>query len=238
QCNARDAAGSRFSAFVQNFGTAPAPYTLRLAEGLVPGRYLVESGAADETCDLFPPGTAIASVIVQKRGQGASAELLLPPGLSLVRATRLGPADLVPQRWDLAADPPSVELVQTGGVPLLRLRAHVVNAGSDPSPSTSLRIHGALLDATGAVVTLPGLTPEVLLATLGLPSLAGSSGFTVASKDLSTTLPFGEGIANLMVSGMMLQVRVEVLGSSSEADPLNNDMSAGWSLESIPIVGS
>jgi hypothetical protein len=236
QCNARDVAGTSWSAFVQNFG-APATLQLRLEEGLVPGRYLVETGAATESCDGFPAGTAIASAFVQKRGSGAALDVTLGSGLSLVRATRLGPPDLAAQRHDLAVDPPAMEVVKASGKPtLLRLRAHVVNAGADASPGSTLRLHVAVFAPDGSVLPLQDLPPELLVSETAIPPLAGSTGFGFAAHDAELSVPFSGIVVQILSMGLGLQLRAEVAGLPAESDLLNNDLSRGWTLAELPVV--
>ncbi len=238
QCNRRDPAGATWSAFVQNFGTQPVTLQLRLDEGLIPGKYRLETGPALDGCDSFPTGAATTAVDVQKRGAGASVDVTLGPGLSLVSATRLGAADLLPQRWDLAVAPPRVEIVKGPGMaPSLRVRAHIVNAGSDGSPSATVRLYASVFAPDGSLVAVPGVPPEVLLSTTNVPALAGSSGFTVAAHDVALAVPLTDLIAQILVTGLGIQVRVEVPGNAFEGDTLNNDMTAGWLLADMAVVG-
>ena len=57
-------------------------------------------------------------------------------------------------------------------------------------------------------------------------------------QDVEVLLPFTELLSSLLQAGMGIQIRAEVPASSLEADALNNDMSSGWTLESLPVVGA
>jgi len=226
--NHRDAASTAVSAFTWNFSGEPLDVRLGLDEGLVPGSYLLEVGPGETWCDGLPYG-ANASEVVQKRGAGVAADVTLPPGLSVVRATRTGAADLQPQRYDLAVDPPRVEL--DSGASQLTVRARVVNGGSDPSPPAQLQLWATVLDPAGTPVA--GAT-ETLLATHAIPSLAGSTGFTAAEKKVTTTLPLSANLATQVLAGQGLQLRAVVSADAFEADLLNNELTRAWYLDEIP----
>ncbi|HYN64947.1 MAG TPA: hypothetical protein VES36_10135, partial [Candidatus Limnocylindrales bacterium] len=225
-CNWLSYDGTAFGAFLHHLNLTPLPLDLSLDEGLVPGRYQVELGPALAKCDEFPLGSS--AVIVQKCGAGATVPLLVPPGLSLVRVTRLGPPDQPSQRWDLALDPPRMTLGSS-----LELRARVVNAGAASSPPATLRLYATLLNLEGQAIW-PGYT-KLLFSTSSVPALAGSNGYALASFDASGVLPLSTVVA-LLLTGLGLEIEAEVTADPLEWDPLNNGLSRRFYLPDLDAV--
>ncbi len=190
QCNFRDFDAGTYSAFVHNFESGTVTSTLFLDEGLVPGEYLVEHGAALETCDEFPLGGSVSSFTVQKRGRGVPVDVPFEPGLNLVRLSRQGPPDALASAYDLAVDPPFVErLVGAGGLEGFRIRARVNNLGAAASPAAVLRVKVAVMEEDGALVALPGAPAELTVHTEAVPSLPASTGWTAAEWTVTVDLP-------------------------------------------------
>jgi hypothetical protein len=234
-CNLLTYDGSAYSAFVHNFEALDVSVDLLLESGLMPGEYLVEVGAADKKCDVFPDGTTIVEQSVHKRGHGTAVPLSLPPGLSLVRITRQGPADLVPQARDLSVDPPRLEIHKLPGQPTLHFRARVANTGAVASPPATLRFHASIVLLDGSVLPLsPG--PELLIASLGVPSLPATTDYTLVEHDVELVVPLTDIAVTVLLSGLGIQLRAELVGDGLESDTLNNDLSRSFFLSDIPVV--
>jgi len=241
-CNLRDVAETRYGAFTYNFGTSPVSVELQLDEGLVPGAYRVETGPGATKCDQFLSGVTTSST-VQKRGTGVPTTVTLTPGLNLVRVTRQSGADVPAQDYDLAIDPPRMEiykhLASLGGLPAVVFKAHVVNAGSTASPPATLNLLASVLLPDGSVLPISGTTPdEFLLWSTAVPSLAGTSDFTVSAADPQLPVFFNSILATLLLGGLGIQLRAEVVADPLESDLLNNNMSRGWFLKGTPIFSN
>jgi hypothetical protein len=176
QCNARDYGSTVYGAFAHNFGATPLSATLLLDAGLTPGEYLVEWGAGVQSCDQFPVGSITTTATVQKRGVGTSVTVDLDPGLSLVRITRQGDADMAPADYDLALDTPSARLVNGATGLRLELEARAVNLGSGPSPASTLTLWATPMEPDGSLT--PG-GAEMQLGTWAVPALSGASGWSL-----------------------------------------------------------
>jgi hypothetical protein len=234
-CNLLAYDGTAYGAFVHHPGPQPLAVELVLDEGLVPGRYQVELGAAQAKCDQFPGGNS--AVIVQKRGTGARVPLLLEPGLQLVRVLRLGPPDLAAQRWDLALDPPrmSVSLPPVPQPATMSFDVRMVNAGAVGSAPATLRMYATLLKPLGEPAS-PSLT-KLLFYTGPVPALAGSSGFTLPSHNTQLPVPFGS-ISNYLLAGFGLEIRAELSAGDTEWDPLNNALSRRFYLSDLSAAAA
>jgi hypothetical protein len=191
QCNHRDTDATLYSAFVYNFEGTPTTTTCVLDEGLVPGRYEVEWGLVNGKCDLFPSGSITSKLQVQKRGVSTSLDLTLAPGLSLVRITRQGDADQPSAGYDLAVDPPVVELAAAQGKTSLRIAATVTNPARAASPPATLELYAALMAPDGSLVTGGGLPPELLIRTWQVPSLPACTGWSAPRFDGVIEFPLG-----------------------------------------------
>ncbi len=241
-CNLRDLVETMYGAFAYNFGTSPVSVELQLDEGLVPGTYLVEVGPGAAKCDQFLSGVT-SSQSVQKRGTGVKTPVLLQPGLNLVRITRQGAADAPAAGYDLAIDPPRLELYKKlssiGGLPALLFKVHVVNAGATASPPATLNLFASVLLPDGSVLPVNAATPnEFLIWSTAVPSLAGTSDYSVASTDLQLGVFMNSIATTLLLSGLGIQLRAEVIAGPSEGDRLNNEMSRGWFANGTPLFGS
>ncbi|GEM_PF-5057291 len=189
QCNYRDYDATTYSAFVYNFEASPVTSTCQLESGLVPGQYEIEWGAADGKCDLFPAGAITNTMLIEKRGNGTSAEITFAPGLSLLRIVRMGPADQPPAGYDLATDPPVIELVLARAQTAFRIGATVTNPSGSPSPAATLNLYGALMNPDGTLSTLAGQPTEFLLKSYDVPALAPSGSWSVARFNANYELP-------------------------------------------------
>jgi len=234
-CNGVDAEGTFYSAFAYHPDAGPRPVRLLLDEGLVPGRYLVEWGAASPDCDLFPNGAPDASVLVQKRGTGTAATVSLQPGLNLVRITRQGDADATPPAWDLAVDPVVVEIRDGASLDLV-VRATVGNAGAASAPPTSVDLFASAVLPDGTVLEVAGVGQEVQIASLPVAASPGTSGWSLSQLDVEWSVPFTPAVGLLLGSGLGVQVRAVVAGSTQEADRLDNEAVRAWFGDQIEIV--
>jgi hypothetical protein len=223
-CNLLAYDGSAYGAFLHNPGTAPVSLELALGEGLQPGAYLVELGAAQIKCDSFPGGSS--AVVVQKPGDGAKVPLLVDPGLQLVRVTRLGPSAIPGQPWDLALDPP--RLVYAAGT--LAVRTRIVNAGSAGSPPALLNLYATVLDGFGH--PLSPVTTDLLVSTGVVPALGASSGYVLAETESTLVLPLNL-VVKLMLLGLGLEFRAELTGAAAQWDPLNDALARRFFLADL-----
>ena len=223
-CNRLAYDGTAFGAFLYHAGPLPLSVDLLLDEGLKPGRYLVELGAAQAKCDEFPG--ASSTVSVDKPGAGARVPLTIDAGLQLVRVTRQGPPDLPGQRWDLALDPPRLQY----GAGTLALRVRVENGGAVASPAATLRLYATLLNAGGQPVS-PSVD-HFLIYTGTVPALAGSSGYALAAHDPVLPLPL-DTLVNLLAMGLGLEIRAELTAGAAQWDPLNDAQWRRFYLEDL-----
>ncbi|MGQ0552224.1 MAG: hypothetical protein ACT4PU_03300 [Planctomycetota bacterium] len=224
--NGRDPTGTRVSAFTYNFGALPALIELALDEGLQPGAYLIEVAPITAGCDTFPLGTLPVLSVVDKPGRGASALLLLPPGLALVKVTRTGPALAALASYDLAVDPPQVTLLEQGPAQTLEIRVRVANLGSQSSPAAVFALSVAGLAADGSVLPFgPGGELALHVQSVSLP---GSVQWNAPEVEIVVQLPVDVALAALLDSGSGLLLRAEVAPTAGEADRLNNKQSRGW----------
>ena len=227
QCNARGYVGSYYTAFTYNFGAAPLTAVVQLDQGLAAGEYQVEWGAANSSCDVFPSGAITNTMTLQKRGVGTQFELPVEPGLSLVRISRLGAADLPAAGYDLAVDTPSARLVDAVDGLRLELEARVVNVGRDASPGATLKLFATPMEPDGSL-TLGGT--EILLGSWSVPPLAGAAsswtldGFTgtFSGADLKASSrqsgPHGAGTA----TGASASTSAKAVAPAGGIVPLGN----------------
>jgi hypothetical protein len=226
--NLRTLDGQQWSAFVHNFAPAPADVTLVLEEGLAAGEWLLEAGAAVQTCDTLP-GAASTSTLVTKRGPCASVALQLPPGLSLVRLQRTGSAP-APAAWDLAVDPPRLAALPDGGY---EASVRVINLGSSAAPASALSLHVAAVDEDGLLASPTALPMELLLSSANV-ALGAVSGWDLPETVKTFSIPAGSPVGDLLQQGYGLQLRAVLQAAAAEGDPLNNAASRCWFLEQVP----
>ena len=227
-CNLLSYDGTAYGAFLHNPGPPPLSLELDLAEGLQPGQYLVELGAAQIKCDSFPGSSS--AVIVDKPGAGARVPLTIDPGLHLVRVTRLGPSAVPGQPWDLTLDPPRLLY----GAGTLAVRTRVVNAGSAVSPPGLVRLYATVLDPIGNPF-LPQTT-DLLVSTSVVPALGGSGGYGLAEADsVPLVLPINL-IIKLMLLGLGVEFRAELTGGPAQWDPLNDELARRFYLADLAAV--
>ncbi len=227
--------GSWISAYVFNFAAAPTALDLWLDEALPPGAWRIDVGPASTKCDTFAAGTSLVSTLAEKRGAGAKVPLLLPPGLSLVRAVREGPAPEA-RPFDLALDPPELEVVKQGPAYLLVLRARVANVGSEASPPGTLEFRAALLLPDGTPLGAPPL--ELSVGSLPVPSLAACSGWYPDEAVLELPIPIDAQVAAVLLSGLAIQLRAVATSAPDEWNLLNNDLARSFLLQEIPLPGA
>ncbi len=227
--NHADYVGERVSAFVYNYAGSAVDVTMVLEEGLVPGRYLVEVGAASGDCDIFP-GAALQTGEWDKPGSAVEVDVTLPVGLSLVVASRVGSAP-VPASHELAVDPPRLEAVPGPQGTDYVVTGRVVNAGTAPSGLVTLRLVAvAAVDEAGAVLNGPGFPDQEELASVSV-SLGGAGNWTVDEEGVVALIASGSTLAALLEADLGLLLRVEVSPQGVEGDSLNNSAERIWSLE-------
>ena len=236
EANERDYGATRFSAFVHSFEADVVSLELQLDEGLLPGTYLVQVDAAKEACDQYPPGGAMDWQLVQKSGAGVPVQVSVRPGLNLVRVSRQGDALLAPSNYDLAVDPPVVQLVVGGGVNDLRLTTRVANFGSAPSPPATLTLYASLLQPDGQVQTHLTGEQEFLLARLHVPSLPPTAGWSMASHEAQLQFGITPAMGVLLVNGFGYQIRAVVNADGREGDLLDNQQIRGWLPADLAVV--
>jgi hypothetical protein len=229
-CNYRDLTGGGWSAFVHNFAGQAKPVTLILEEGLLPGEYLLEAGAASANCDLFPSAPSL-SLPVTKRGVVAQVSFDLVPGLNLVRLTRTGAA-LPPAGWDLCADAPLLQSEPNGDY---TVRVRVVNLGSSSAPSATLQLHVAAVNQDGTLAA-PAVLPEELLLSSAPVNLGAVSGWNLPETTKLFSIPADSAVGNLLQQGYGLQLRALVSTTAAEGDAFNNDQARCWFLAEIPAA--
>ena len=117
-------------------------------------------GLNDIKCDLFPLGSVTTSVTQEKPGLNTSLDLTFLPGSNLVRITRLGDTTQQVADYDLAVDPPSIELVEAKGLTSLRLAVTVPNPARADSPPATLNEHQPIAPIEMTVdIEVPLLNP-------------------------------------------------------------------------------
>jgi hypothetical protein len=220
--------GDSWSAFVWNFADEPAAVTLRLEEGLIPGTYALEAGAATEDCDDFATPPSFMATVV-KRGHGTTAALALDPGLSLVALTRSDKAAKAGGH-DVAVDPPRLLRADDDS---LVVRVRVLNAGGAGAPGPQLELHAVAVAADGTLGSPPELPAELMVASMPV-SLGGLSGTKPAEQVVAFFLPAGSPLIELLDQGWGVQLRATVPPSSNEGDSLNNTASRVWFAQDIP----
>ncbi len=222
------------SAFACNFEEQPRVLDLWLDEGLVPGGYRIEIGPPTSKCDTFGAGAVFDTTYADKRGAGLAVPIVLEPGVNLVRVLRDGPSSAPAGNWDLALDPPELQIVKHDGLADLVLRARVANIGSAPSPPSTLTFHASLSEPDGKSLAL--VLGEMEAGTLPLPALAASSSFVSSESTLDVAVPISPLVGAILLSGLGVQLRAEVEAGSGDWDLLNNSLSRLWLTEEIPVV--
>ncbi len=228
QCNYREYESNIYSAFAYNFESGPMSTTVMLDKGLAPGEYLVEWGQASVDFDLFPSWATVYSQVVQKRGTAVPAVVDLEPGLNLVRVTRQGDPDQPAAGYDLAVDPPMLEISHGPGGFGMELKARIANAGRTASPQATLNLYASILNPDGSIMPITGQPEEVLVASQQVPSIAATTGWTLEELELSSSLSLGNTFDTILISGFGIQVRAEVVADGLEGDLFNNDQTRGW----------
>jgi hypothetical protein len=238
--------GTEWGALVLNAGPGDVDVELLLDDGLVPGRYRVEHGAATTSCDALPAGTPTTAVTVHKRGAGAPVDLVLPPGLRLLTVVREAPPDAPAAAHDLALDPPRFRLTRAplgpvpGGLtpagpallPHLRVTVRVVNAGQQASPPAGLQLYGQVLEPDG----LPAAPfHETLFHSSVVPALAGATGYDLPEHRVTLDVPLQGVAATLLAQGMRLSVRARLVTDPLEHDLLNDEAVRSVALADVGV---
>jgi hypothetical protein len=229
QMNRRNYDGTSWGALVQNFNPTAATVEVWLDEGMAPGVYQLKRAASSGTCDTFQSTPSVLATLSKKGAVGAGATIQIPPGLNQIEIHRTG-NETTPSKYDLQVGLDMV-LEEEATSHALHIALNVINVGASASPSASIELWAEATDTAGVILASPA--PN-LIYTGTVPTLAASSGWTIAESTKALTLANTPWLTTL-TAGNRINLRAKVTATNSEFNPQNNLQERGFILETIPV---